>query len=394
MSEKLVPKLRFKADDGSDFSEWERKKLGDIAKIQTGNSNKEDMSPEGDYVFFDRSLDILRSTKYLFDCDAIIVPGEGASFPARIFKGKFDLHQRAYAITEFKKASIVFIAYHMNYSKRYFERYAVGSTVKSLRLPIFREMSLFIPSLPEQEKIADFLTAVDKRIELLSKKHKALKEYKKGLMQKIFSQEIRFKADNGSEFSEWERKRLGEVIEHQGGRPLEKYVSKSAKYKFISIGNYSPEGRYIDNNSRIDFNGHTSERLLNKNDLVMVLNDKTSSGEIIGATILIEEDDKYIFNQRSERISVDYSKLNPKFIWFLFNSKSFRNIVFSLAQGGTQIYINFSSLKKENIVFPSLPEQQKIADFLTVVDNKIEKLEVKIQKTKEFKKGLLQQMFV
>ena len=94
--------IRFKDDDGNDYPNWEDKRLGELSKINTGESNKVDAKPNGKFRFFDRSGDILMSNKFLFDCEALIVPGEGAEFLPKYFTGKFDLHQRAYTIHSFK----------------------------------------------------------------------------------------------------------------------------------------------------------------------------------------------------------------------------------------------------------------------------------------------------
>lgn len=125
---------------------------------------------EGDFVFFDRSVDIRWSDKYLFDGEAIIVPGEGQEFIPKYFNGKFDLHQRAYAIMGFIGASGEYLYYLLTYHKNYFLSQAVGSTVKSLRLPIFKKMKLTLPSFEEQQKIASVLNTADREIELLTKK--------------------------------------------------------------------------------------------------------------------------------------------------------------------------------------------------------------------------------
>lgn len=125
----------------------------------------------------------------------------------------------------------------------------------------------------------------------------------------------------------------------------------------------------------------------------MILNDKTSAGDIIGATIIIDEDNKYIYNQRSERI-VFNNDLSPLFMWFLLNSKKQRTEVFKISQGGTQIYVNFSAVKKLRVMIPSNHEQQRIPNFLSLLDEKIE-IEKKILETlQEMKKGFLQKMFV
>ena len=123
----------------------------------------------------------------------------------------------------------------------------------------------------------------------------------------------------------------------------------------------------------------------------MVLNDKTSTGDIIGSSILIEESDKYIYNQRSERL-ICKNNIYPKFAWQLLNSKYFRKKIVSLSQGGTQIYINFPVIKKINFYLPPLEEQKKIADILSTVDKKIAFVEENINATEELKKGLMQKL--
>jgi len=169
--------------------EWEGKLLGQVSKITTGSSNREDSTKEnGKYTFFDRSEDIRTSNRYLFDGEAIIVAGEGQKFIPKYFIGKFDLHQRAYAIMNFDDKTIgKFLYYSVYINRDYFLRFAVGSTVKSLRLPIFENMPTLIPENPqEQQKIATCLSSLDELITAQAEKIKTLKEHKKGLMQGLF----------------------------------------------------------------------------------------------------------------------------------------------------------------------------------------------------------------
>ncbi|MCF7778963.1 hypothetical protein GLP59_15140 [Sulfitobacter sp. M220] len=109
MQQLFSQKIRFKDDDGNDFPDWEEKRLGELAKVTTGSSNRKDSDNVGEYAFFDRSNDVRWSSRYLFDCKAIIVAGEGKDFPPRFFNGKFDLHQRAYAVTDFGVNSARFL---------------------------------------------------------------------------------------------------------------------------------------------------------------------------------------------------------------------------------------------------------------------------------------------
>jgi len=178
--------LRFKDENGNEFPRWEVKKLGEIAKITTGSSNREDSNLDGEYTFFDRSQDIRSSNRYLFDAEAIIVPGEGQVFVPKYFKGKFDLHQRTYAIMDFKDIDGIFLFYSISYNTKHLDSHAVGSTVKSLRLPMFESMPINLPSLPEQTKISVFLSSLDEKIQAVQVQIEKTELWKKGLLQKMF----------------------------------------------------------------------------------------------------------------------------------------------------------------------------------------------------------------
>ena len=107
MQQLLTGKKRLLDENGVRFEgEWEEVLLGDIAKITTGSSNRQDSNLNGEYTFFDRSEDIRTSNIYLFDCEAVIVPGEGQDFVPKYFVGKFDLHQRTYMLTALKENTV------------------------------------------------------------------------------------------------------------------------------------------------------------------------------------------------------------------------------------------------------------------------------------------------
>jgi len=178
--------IRFKDDNGNQYPDWKIKNLGEISTIATGSSNREDSSLEGEYTFFDRSQDIRSSSIFLFDGEAIIVAGEGQEFIPKYFIGKFDLHQRTYSIMNFINANGKFLFYQIDKFRYYFFSQAVGSTVKSLRLPMFEKMPIQLPSVAEQTKIANFLSAIDEKINGCTDQIRKTDQYKKGLLQKMF----------------------------------------------------------------------------------------------------------------------------------------------------------------------------------------------------------------
>ena len=236
-----------------------------------------------------------------------------------------------------------------------------------------------ITHINEQEKIAILFSLLDKKIELQKRKIEALKIYKTGLSKKLFdkSANMNFK----------------DCFSHFGGTALEQYVTENASYNFISIGNYSPEGTYIDNGQRINNIEKTKDKILNKNDLVMVLNDKTSQGNIIGSTILIDENNKYIYNQRSEKIKCNFNII-PKYAWCILNSTHIRNTIFKKSQGGTQIYINFNEIENLKLYVPSIKEQIKLSNVYSFMISKLDIENQKLNYLNIMKKSLLQQMFI
>ena len=188
MMQKLFKQeIRFKDKEGRDYPKWRKKKLSDLAIIKTGSSNRQDSGLKSKYTFFDRSEDIRTSDIYLFDCEAIIVAGEGSAFIPKYFIGKFDLHQRTYAIMGYEEfVNGKFLYYYIHQNRNYFLRQAVGSTVKSLRLPMFQKMDIEIPILKEQQKMAETLTSIDRKIELETEILAQLNQQKQYFLQNLF----------------------------------------------------------------------------------------------------------------------------------------------------------------------------------------------------------------
>lgn len=169
--------------------------LSDVARIETGSSNREDSLDIGDFTFFDRSTDVRRSDRYLFDAEAIIIGGEGQEFTPKYFVGKFDLHQRAYALHSFKNACGRYIFYAAHHNRHLLLRYAVGSTVASLRMPTFQKVKIWLPSVEEQIAIAEHLTLADNGLDRLSTQLTALRQEKSALMQQLLTGKRRVKVD-------------------------------------------------------------------------------------------------------------------------------------------------------------------------------------------------------
>ena len=202
------PKLRFKNAEGAEFTSWVTSFIGDECKITTGNKDTQNKIDGGKYPFFVRSQTVERINTYSKDCEAVLTSGDGVGVGKNYhyINGKFDFHQRVYCLYDFSNQLLgkYLYIYFSNYFFDRVKRLSAKNSVDSVRMDMISKMEIKLPSLVEQTKIASFLSNVDEKISQLTQKHALLSQYKQGMMQKLFSQQIRFKADDGSEFGEWD----------------------------------------------------------------------------------------------------------------------------------------------------------------------------------------------
>ncbi|WAM06339.1 hypothetical protein ONA23_05075 [Mycoplasmopsis cynos] len=193
----------------------------------------------------------------------------------------------------------------------------------------------------------------------------------------------------------WEQERLGNLGHSRSGVSLEDHINNQSKYKFISIGSFGENNEYFDQGLRIVLNERTRKYLLNKNDLVMILNDKTQACNILGRVLKIDKDDEYIHNQRTQRITLDNKLFLSGYFYFYINSNKFRNKIKQISQGNTQVYINWSIANKCVLKYPSLlDEQNKIAVIFNNINSLITLHQRELKILKIFKKSLFVKMIV
>ena len=284
--------------------------------------------------------------------------------------------------------------------EKWLEKNVFGSAQPQLTVKLLNSISISYPSKEEQTKIASFLSAVDEKISQLTQKHALLSQYKQGMMQKLFSQQIRFKADDGSEFGEWEDKSLSNfIIKHIGGASLtpSDFVEQS-EYEVIPKKAIVPNG-YLnldkDNPTYCseDFFKANLKNTVDNAYLVTVLRDLVPSGPSIGYIVKFLENNQYILAQGVYGFKLK-KELNKDFLIHFSNTKAYRLVMQSIMVGSTQVHIRNKDFFGIEIPVPCLEEQTKIANFLSAIDQKIEVVAQQIEQAKVWKKGLLQQMFV
>jgi type I restriction enzyme S subunit len=233
---------------------------------------------------------------------------------------------------------------------------------------ILLNTKLSFPVLPEQQKIASFISALDEKILQLSRKKELLEQYKKGVMQQLFSGKLRFKDENGKEYIDWEEKKLGEVS-------TKKSSNISANKIEDNIGEfiiYGASGIL----KKVDF-------YKEENDYISIVKDGAGVGRLLyckGKSSVLG----------TMEIISPKQNIDTYFLYCLLSNIDFVKYV----TGSTIPHIYFKDYSGEICGIPSFPEQQKIANFLSSIDAKIESTNQQINQTQSFKKGLLQQLFV
>ena len=263
----------------------------------------------------------------------------------------------------------------------------IGAQPK-LALYAIQGMPIFLPSLDEQTKISSFLSAVDEKISQLSQKHQLLSQYKQGMMQKLFSQQIRFKADDGSEFEEWESRTLAEVGENIIGLTYSPTDVTNDGSGILVLRSSNIKNGRLNKNDQVRVNKKIKDKILvQPNDILICT--RNGSQRLIGKSVIINDNEVMTFGAF---MSVYRSQYN-RFIAYLMQTPWFFEQV-QMNLGARINQITTGTLNEFTFDFPCLEEQTKIANFLSAIDQKIEVIEQQIEQAKQWKKGLLQQMFV
>lgn len=263
-----------------------------------------------------------------------------------------------------------------------------GQAITRITLTKLKDYSFNFPEFEEQTKIASFLSAVDEKISQLNQKHALLSQYKQGMMQKLFSQQIRFKADDGSEFGEWEKKELKTISQiYDGTHQTPNYVEEGVPFysvEHVTANNFTKtkfiaEDVYLAELKRVK---------LEKGDILL-----TRIGDI-GTSRLIDWEVRASFYVSLALIKVK-EKHSSSFVNQYIKSPFFqRELHERTIHVAFPKKINLGEIGLCVIKVPCLKEQIKIANFLSAIDQKIEVVAQQIEQAKIWKKGLLQQMFV
>ena len=396
-----IPSLRF-----PEFTnEWEMKRLDKVASIQRGRFSprpRNDPRFYGGDIPFVQTGDVVKSSGWVKSYTQTLNE-EGLAVSKLFPKGTILMTIAAnightgiltmdmaspdslVGIIPRDGNSNVFLNYYLSTQQEHMDRIASQAAQKNINIEFLNPYSVAWTSVDEQQKIADFLTAVDDKIITIDKKVELMKQYKKGIMQQIFSQNIHFKDENENNYPAWRKTKLEKVLiknssKNKGG--IHKLVqSVSNTMGFVDqtklfkdhviaskdLSNYYviKQGTFAYNPSRIDVGSLAYKR-----------DDKTSVVSPL-----------YVCFRADNSMLVDYFLLN----WL--STSQFSRQMNSSFEGSVRNTLSYDALKRMEIYIPTLEEQQKIASFLSRLDDKIVTEQTRLTAAREWKKGLMQRMF-
>ncbi|HCV2329674.1 TPA: restriction endonuclease subunit S [Staphylococcus aureus] len=378
---KNVPELRFPGFEG----EWEEKKLGDLIKVNSGKDYKH--LEKGDIPVYGTGGYMTSVSEPLSEIDAVGIGRKGTINKPYLLEAPFWTVDTLFYCTPKKETDILFIL--SLFRKINWKVYDESTGVPSLSKQTINKINRFVPSNKEQQKIGEFFIKLDRQIELEEQKLELLQQQKKGYMQKIFSQELRFKDENGNDYPNWEEKKIEDIASqvYGGGTPNTKIKefwngdipwiqSSDVKVNDLILRQCN---KFISKNS-IEL---SSAKLIPANSIAIV----TRVG--VGKLCLVEFD--YATSQDFLSLSsLKYDKLYSLYSLLYTMKKISANLQGTSIKGITKKELLDSIIKIPH----NLEEQQKIGDLFYKIDKYISFNKCKIDILKSLKQGLLQKIFI
>ena len=420
-----VPKLRFKEFDG----DWSNKKIGNIAsKVGSGSTPRGGAEAYTDHgIIFIRSQNV-NNDQLLLD-DVAYIPEEThvKMSGSKVIANDILLNITGASIGrscvvphDFTEANVnqhvciirtpnddpIFVQSFLSSEngQNAIQSKQAGGGREGLNFQAIRSIDFhFPPSKEEQAKIASFLSNVDEKISQLTQKHALLSQYKQGMMQKLFSQQIRFKADDGSEFGEWEEVKFSGIFKfHQTNSYSRALLAEYGEIMNIHYGDIHTKFSMLFDvnkesvpflNDEVDTSKIAKEQFLKVGDLVIA--DASEDYKDIGKSIeVISLNNQKVVAGLHTYIARPVKPFALGFCGYMMQTFPVREQIKKLATGISVLGISKTNLGKVELKVPSLEEQTKIANFLSAIDQKIEVVAQQSEQAKTWKKGLLQQMFV
>ncbi|HDJ1880621.1 TPA: restriction endonuclease subunit S, partial [Staphylococcus aureus] len=340
---KNVPELRFPGFEG----EWEEKKLGDLIKVNSGKDYKH--LDKGDIPVYGTGGYMTSVSEPLSEIDAVGIGRKGTINKPYLLEAPFWTVDTLFYCTPKKEADILFIL--SLFRKINWKLYDESTGVPSLSKQTINKINRLVPTNKEQQKIGEFFSKLDRQIELEEQKLELLQQQKKCYMQKIFSQELRFKDDNGNDYPEWEEKKLGElsqIVRGASPRPIKdpKWFNKESDIGWLRISDVTDQnGKIYHLEQKLSIEGQEKTRVLLTTHLLLSI--AASIGKPVMNFVKTGVHDGFLIF------------LNPKFnIFFMYYWLDYFKEKWSkYGQPGSQVNLNSEIVKSQTLNMPSNHEQ-------------------------------------
>ena len=388
------PRLRFKDKNGNAYPKWENIKIGEKLKICRGASPRPIdafITTSKDGINWIKIGDVSPNTNIINNVKEKIT-AEGAKKSRFVKKGDLILSNsmsfgRPYILNvdgcihdgwllikdpyeTFNKQYLCYLLDTTNVKNQY-KKLAAGGVVINLNSELVRSVKVAVPNIEEQEKIAGFLSKVDELINECEGEVKDLEEQKKGLMQKIFSQQIRFKDSNNNPYPDWEEKYVNEVCDISTGKGNTQDKEDNGIYPFYV------RSAIIERSNKYIFDGEA----------VLTVGDGVGTGKVYHYV-----NGKFNFHQRVYKMS-NFNGILGKYFYYYFSTHFYDRVKKMTAKTSVDS-VRLEMISKMTLLIPCQEEQEKIAKVLSKMDELIEEKKALLIDLQQFKKGLLQQMFV
>ncbi|MDT0872240.1 restriction endonuclease subunit S [Staphylococcus pseudintermedius] len=409
-----VPDLRFPEFEG----EWEEKKLGEFVDFGKGKLlGKKDLSEGGKYPcilygeLYTKYGAIINSIQSRTNVNPdklkkaeknqVLIPSSGETVEDIATASAIDVNEDVYIggdlnILTPKKDDGKFISLSLNSVNKWnVSRFAQGKTVVHLYNNDLKKLKVNLPiQFEEQKKIGDFFSKLDRQIELEEQKLVLLEEQKKGYMQKIFSQELRFKDDNGNDYPEWEEKKLSDLGSYSKSYSFSRDVEGEGKVHHIHYGDIHSKlpSKISDINLLPTIKESKDFEFLQKGDIIFA--DASEDYKDLGKAIMVDIDEDNIIAGLHTHVFRPNLQVVSEFLMYYTKTLNYFKFIKRQGTGISVLGISKKNLSNFILGLPEYKEQQKIGDFFSKLDQQIELQGQKIENLKQRKKGLLQKMFV
>lgn len=389
----IEPKLRFKADDGSQFPDWEEKTIDEVAECLDNKrvpvNSEERKKRVGIIPYYGAGGIQGYIDDYLFDEELVLLLEDGDAFDdfqtksiAQYVTGKSWINNHAHVLRANGNSYFLFASLEHKDIRRWTQ--LAGASRKKLLKDSMLKITVNMPSFPEQQKIADFLSTIDTVIEKQKETVSAWEERKKGVMQKLFSREVRFKADGGSAFPEWEKKPFGDVVSE--------YKMKTKVENEDTLLSCAINGVFLNSELFGHQRGQSNIGYLKIKKETLILSAQNLHLGNANVNLKFEHGIISPAYKTYDIVGCSAEYMSQWMKWDM--TKQFFYNATTVGASECRRNVDWNMLYSQLFAVPCLAEQQKIADCLLALDEVIKNQKATLSAWEELKKGLLQQMFV